>query len=788
MAIDKQVQPQPLPTEIPTDGPIEIELELPMQEGEEFADVLEMPQGENFSENLADALDQDVLGMLSTELVRLYEEDKESRKDWYDAFSKGLDLLGIKSQERTQPFQGASGVDHPILAEAVTQFQAQAYKELLPPGGPVQVQVVGDQNPEISTQSTRVKEFMNYQISHVMEEYDPEMDSMLFYLPLSGSAFKKIYFDMMLDRAVSEFVKAEDLVVSYSTTDLSTSPRVTHVMNMTKNDLLKMQLNGTYSDVDLMQNPGSVVPNEVQEKIEELEGLTGTYTENNELYTILEMHVDLRLTEIEDHGFACPYIVTVCEDMNQILAIRRNWEEGDTLYKKVDYFVQYKFLPGLGFYGFGLIHMIGGLTKSVTAILRQLIDAGTLANLPAGFKARGMRIQGEDEPLQPGEFRDVDVAGATIKDSLLPLPYKEPSAVLSQLLGLLVDSGRRFASIADMQIGDVGSQQMPVGTTIAMLERGTKVMSAIHKRLHFAQKKEFKLLAKVYSKYLPPEYPYMTEGGQQVVMAQDFDDRIDVLPVSDPNIFSMAQRVLIAQQQLQMAQAAPEIHNLQEAYRRVYEALEIKNPQTLFKQEQQVPPRDPISEEQAAMMGQPIKAFEWQDHEAYIAAHSSFMQNPMSQQNPMVGQTLSANIQEHQSMLYKLQIEESMGQPLPPLDQLQQMPPEQSQQIMNEIAQAATKATAEVTGKAQALAKAEELQRLDPVIELQKAEIKQKAEASDQKTETERQRIESQEAIAEMKIAADREKNVQSSILEADRTYADILNTVREADERTRGE
>jgi hypothetical protein len=339
-----------------------------------------------------------------------------------------------------------------------------------------------------------------------------------------------------------------------------------------------------------------------------------------------------------------------------------------------------------------------------------------------------------------------------------------------------------------MQVGDIGSQQLPVGTTIAMLERGTKVMSAIHKRLHFAQKKEFKLLAKIYSKYLPPEYPYMTEGGQQVVMAKDFDDRVDVLPVSDPNIFSMAQRVLIAQQQLQMAQAAPEIHNLQEAYRRVYEALEIKNPQTLFKQEPQVPPRDPISEEQAAMMGQPIKAFEWQDHEAYIAAHSSFMQNPMAQQNPMVGQTISANIQEHQSMLYKLQIEEAMGQPLPPLEQLQQMPPEQAQQIMNQIAQAATQATAEVTGKAQALAKAEELQRLDPVIELQKAEIKQKAEASDQKTETERQRIESQEAIAEMKIAADREKNVQSSILEADRTYADILTTVREADERTRGE
>jgi len=786
MAIDKQLPV--MNGEAPLAGtplPVEIELELP--DGEEMMQE-EMPQAPQFNENLADFLDDSVLNPLASELVGMYEDDKESRQDWYEAFTKGLDLLGIKSQERTQPFQGASGVDHPILSEAVTQFQAQAYKELLPPGGPVQVQVVGGHNPEIVSQSTRVKEFMNYQITHVMEEYDPEMDSMLFYLPLSGSAFKKVYFDTMLNRAVSEFVKAEDLVVSYSTTDLSTSPRVTHVMNMTKNDLLKMQLNGTYSDIDLMQNPGAISPNDVQEKMEELEGLSSTYAENNELYTILEMHVDLRLSEIEDHGFACPYIVTICEDMNQILAIRRNWEEGDELYKKLDYFVQYKFLPGLGFYGFGLIHMIGGLTKSVTAILRQLIDAGTLANLPAGFKARGMRIQGEDEPLQPGEFRDVDVAGATIKDSLLPLPYKEPSAVLSQLLGVLVDSGRRFASIADMQVGDIGSQQLPVGTTIAMLERGTKVMSAIHKRLHFAQKKEFRLLSTLYAKYLPPEYPYMTEGGQQVVMAQDFDDRVDVLPVSDPNIFSMAQRVMIAQQQLQMAQAAPEIHNMQEAYRRMYEALEIKNPQTLFKEQQQVPPRDPISEQQAAMMGQPIKAFEWQDHEAYIEAHSSFVQNPMAQQNEMVVQMISSNIQEHQSMKYRLEVEEAMGQPLPPLEELQQMPPEQAQQIMNEIAQSATQATAEVTGRAQAVAEAEEKAKMDPIIELQKAEIRQRAIASEQKREVEKDKIESQEAIAEMKIAADREKNVQSSILEADRTYADILNTVREADERTRGE
>ena len=791
MAIDKQVQPMESP--IPMDdfnGPMEIELELLGEEGEMLSEEMPVEQGPQFNENLADFLESDVLNTLSSELTALYSEDKESRQDWYDSFRKGLDLLGIKQEERTQPFQGSSGVNHPLLAEAVTQFQSQAYKELLPPGGPVQVQVVGEHNPEVISQSTRVKEFMNYQISHVMEEYDPEMDSMLFYLPLSGSAFKKIYFDMMLDRAVSEFVKAEDLVVSYSTTDLSTSPRVTHVMTMTKNDLLKMQLNGTYSEVELM-DPGLIETNEVQEKMEELEGINPSYAENNELYTILEMHVDLRLTEIEDHGFACPYIVTICEDMNQILAIRRNWEEGDQLYKKVDYFVQYKFLPGLGFYGFGLIHMIGGLTKSVTSILRQLIDAGTLANLPAGFKARGMRIQGEDEPLQPGEFRDVDVAGATIKESLLPLPYKEPSAVLSQLLGILVDSGRRFASIADMQVGDIGSQQLPVGTTIAMLERGTKVMSAIHKRLHFAQKKEFKLLAKTYAKFLPAQYPYVTQGGQQIVMAQDFDERVDVLPVSDPNIFSMSQRVMIAQQQLQMAQAAPDIHNLKEAYRRMYEALEIKNPETLFKPEPEVPevpPRDPISEQQAAMLGQPIKAFEWEDHEAYIAAHSSFIQNPMVSQNQNAVQMISANIQEHQAMLYKIQIEEAMGQPLPPLEELQKMPPEQSQQIMNEIAQAATQATAQVTGRAEAMAKAEEIERMDPIIELQRAEIRQKAVAADQKAEVDREKIESQEAIAEMKIAAQREKDVQSSILEADRTYADILNTVREADERTRGE
>ena len=782
MAVEKGVTlPLGEVDEIPPFAEEDIEIELE-DDGSAVVDFMpeEQTPETGFQDNLAEYLDEISLGKLSSDLIGLYEEDKESRSEWYNAFAKGLDLLGIKQEERTQPFEGASGVNHPLLSEAVTQFQSQAYKELLPAGGPVTVQTIGDDNEEVTKQAQRVKEFMNYQITHVMEEYDPEMDSLLFYLPLSGSAFKKIYFDTMLNRAVSHFVKAEDFIVSYATTDLFNSPRHTHVMTMTENDLRKMQMNGMYLE---MQMTGAGVPeeNQVKEKIDRIDGVTPNYAENNDMYTLLEMHVDLTLLEIEDHGFACPYIVTICKDTNKILSIRRNWEEGDELYNKVDYFVQYKFLPGLGFYGFGLIHMIGGLTKSVTSILRQLIDAGTLANLPAGFKARGMRIQGENEPIQPGEFRDVDVAGATIRDSLMPLPYKEPSTVLAQLLGVLVDSGRRFASITDMQMGDMGSQEMPVGTTVAMLERGTKVMSAIHKRLHFAQKKEFRLLGKLYSKYLPEQYPYAMPGGQNVIMAQDFDERIDVLPVSDPNIFSMAQRVMIAQQMLQMAQAAPEIHNLPEAYKRMYNALEIKNVESLFQQQQEVPPRDPISEEQAALLGQPIKAFEWQDHEAYVAAHSSFIQNPMVQQQPQVAQMISANIQEHQAMLYKQQVEQAMGQPLPPLEQ---MTPE----IMNQIAQAAAQATAEVTGKAKAVQEAVELQRIDPVIEVQREEIAQRAQKDATQAQLDAEKIISNEAIAEMKIAADREKTLIQAKQEADRTFADNLKQVREADTKSRGE
>jgi hypothetical protein len=730
--------------------------------------------------NLALVLDPSDLDEISGELIAAFEEDKESRDEWLQTFSDGLDLLGIKSEERDTPFPGASGVTHPLLAEAATQFQAQAYKELLPANGPVSTKMVGLDTPEIEAQCKRVKEYMNYQITEVMEEYDPDMDSLLFYLPLAGSAFKKVYFDSLLGRATSAFVKAENLVVSYDTTNLETSPRTTHVITMTGNDIRKMQLNGVYRDFDI-GSAGEPDYNEAKDKLDELQGLSRPTSDYNE-YTLLEVHVDLELEGVDEYEYGVPYIVTILEDSGEILAIRRNWAMEDELFRKKEYFIHYKFLPGLGFYGFGLIHMIGGLTKSATSILRQLIDAGTLSNLPAGFKARGMRVQGEDQPLRPGEFRDVDVPGGTIRDALMPLPYKEPSSVLSQLLGVLIDSGRRFANIADMQVGDIGSQQLPVGTTVAMLERGTKVMSAIHKRLHYAQKKEFRLLAGVFSRSLPPSYPYAVEGAPSEIKQSDFDDRVDIIPVSDPNIFSMAQRVMLAQQELQMAQAAPQIHNLREAYKRMYEALEVKNIELLLPPQEEVPPRDPVSEQQAAIMGQPIKAFEFQNHDAYITAHTAFLQNPMMQQNPVSLQAIQANIQEHTSMVYKQQIEQALGQQLPPLEQIQ------DPQVMNEIALAAANATQQVTGQQQALVEAQQNAQIDPVVELKREEIAQRAQADTLRSQVDIAKIESQEAIAEMKVAQDREEALLKAQSDNNKTYGQILKDVRSADTNTKGE
>ena len=733
--------------------------------------------------NLAETLDPSDLSTLASELLDAYDSDKDSRKDWLETFTNGLDLLGIKTSEREEPFPGATGVHHPLLAEAATQFQAQSYKELLPPGGPVKTRAMGAETPEIMAQSQRVKEFMNYEITEVMKEYDPEMDSLLFYLPLAGSAFKKVYYDNLLGRATSRLVKAENLVVAYETTDLETSPRFTHAMTMTGNDLKKLQMNGTYRETEIGDADADLDYNEAKEKIDELQGLSPSMTDYDE-YSVLEMHVNLELSEDDEYGFAVPYVVTILEEKNEILSIRRNWEEEDQLYGKKEYFVHYKFLPGLGFYGFGLIHMIGGLTKSATSILRQLVDAGTLSNLPAGFKARGMRIQGEDEPLRPGEFRDVDVPGGVIRDALMPLPYKEPSNVLSQLLGTIIDSGRRFASIADMNVGDIGSQQLPVGTTVAMLERGTKVMSAIHKRMHYAQKKEFRMLANIFSKSLPPVYPYDVPGASREVKSTDFDAKVDILPVSDPNIFSMAQRVMLAQQELEMARAAPELHDLREAYKRMYEALEVKNIDGLLPPQAEVPARDPITEQQSALTGQPIQAYIFQNHDAYITSHSSFLQNPMVQQNKTAQTTIQANIQEHQAMKYKQEIEQAMGQPLPEMGE-GEMPPE----VMNQIATQAAQATQQVTGQAQALAEAEQIKaqqaQVQPLVQLKQAEIEQKSQNDQARAQIDVAKIQSTEAIAEMKIAQQREDSLMKEKGEMRKDYRDILKDVRDSDNNT---
>lgn len=608
--------------------------------------------------NLAELIDEAYRGELSTELVGSYQEDLESRSEWEETYTKGLDQLGIKHEERSQPFEGASGVTHPLIAESVTQFQAQAYKELLPAGGPVQTQVIGLQDVGREEQAARVKDFMNYQITEVMQEFDPDMDQLLFYLPLSGSTFKKVYYDPARNRAVSSFVPAQDLVVPYAASDLHTASRVTHVLRMNSNEVRKMQVAGIYRDVELIKQDTEI--DEVRQKVDELQGTQKTYSDD--IFTILEMHVDLDLEGFEDMspmgeptGIALPYIIAIDEGSGEVLSIRRNFEEGTELAKKIQYFVHYRFMPGLGFYGFGLIHMIGGLGRAATSILRQLIDAGTLANLPAGFKARGVRVRNDDEPLQPGEWRDIDAPGGNIRDSIIPLPYKEPSGTLAQLLASLVEGGRRFVTLADQKTGDANSQA-PVGTTVALLERGMKVLSAIHKRLHYAQKQEFRILARIFKENLPPEYPYEVAGGQKNVKAQDFDDRVDVIPVSDPNIFSMAQRVTLAQTQLQLAQSNPQIHNLHAAYRRMYQALEIQNIDEVLPPPPQPEPLDPAIENARALMGEVLTTFPEQDHDVHMRMHMGFMKTPLVSTSPQVMGIFYAHIMEHISQKARMSI------------------------------------------------------------------------------------------------------------------------------------
>ena len=719
-----------------------------------------------FGSNLAEFMTEDDLMNVSSELLGKFEDDKSSRKDWEETYTKGLDLLGFKYDERSQPFQGASGVTHPVLAEAVTQFQAQAYRELLPAGGPVRTQIIGKEDLPKQQQAERVQEFMNYQIMHVMEEYDPELDQMLFHLPLAGSAFKKVYLDNNLGRPVSKFVPADDLVVPYTATDLQSSERVTHIIKRSLNEVKKMTVSGFYRDIDLQV---STEEDRVLDKERDLSGVSKTgYEDDN--YTLLEIHTDLDLPGFEnDSGIKLPYIVTIDEGSGKVLSVYRNYRQNDPLFRKDQYFVHFKFLPGLGFYGFGLVHMLGGLSRTATAALRQLIDAGTLANLPAGFKARGLRIRDDDNPLQPGEFRDVDAPSGDLRAGLLPLPYKEPSQTLFSLLGFVVQTATRFATVADQKIGENLGANAPVGTTMAMMERGTKVMSAIHKRLHYAQKIEFQLLSQIFAEFLPSMYPYEVEGGPPQIKQQDFDGRVDILPVSDPNIFSVAQRVVMAQTQLQLAQSNPRSHNLYEAYRRMYTALGVTDVNAILPPPQQPSPTDPGLENAMSLKARPLKAFPQQNHDAHINAHRAFMSSALVKSNPVVMSILSSHIFEHTALQAREVVTQKYAEQVHQLQaQIQQMAaPEQEQEIQAQIQQLQTQIESEIAeliNQTTTQMITEEQEALsadtdDPLIRLKEQELQLRAmemqrkdEELDKKLNVERERIQSGKEIAQDRI------------------------------------
>ena len=712
-----------------------------------------MQTNEHFS-NLAEVMDDQYLAELGTNLFDKYTEYKESRGDWEDTYREGLNLLGFKYERRTEPFRGASGVNHPVLAEAVTQFQAQAYKELLPADGPVRAQILGDVTNQKQDQAHRVKDFMNYQIMDQMPEYEPEFDQMLFYLPLSGSTFKKVYYDDLLGRAVSKFVQADDLIVPYSANSLEDAEAIVHVLRMSENEIRKQQVSGFYKDIELGQPP--VVENQVKDAERRLEGISKDGNQQDQ-FVILEMHVDLDLEGFEDMGqdgeptgIKLPYIVTILESTNEILSIRRNYTPDDPTKEKIKYFVQYKFLPGTGFYGFGLIHMIGGLTRTATSALRQLLDAGTLANLPAGFKTRGIRIRDDAQPLQPGEFRDVDAPGGNIKDQFMQLPFKGPDQTLLQLMGVVVQAGQRFASIADAQVGDM-NQQAAVGTTVALLERGSRVMSAIHKRLYVGLKTEFKLLAEVFKTYLPPEYPYDVPGATRQVKVADFDEKVDILPVADPNIFSQTQRISMAQMELQLAQSNPQIHDLYQAYRSMYEAVGVKNINAILPPPQQPQPIDPALEEIAAMGMKPFQAFPGQDHKAHIDSHLNFMQSNMVQNSPAIMGALQKNILERISLMAQEQIQLEFQEELAQAQQMQQMLQQQpqNQQLNQQVTQLTNTINARKAVLIAEMVKdymAEEEKIVnelgsDPLIKLKSRELDLKAKADEAKKDYDQGRI-----------------------------------------------
>jgi hypothetical protein len=701
--VDKALPNVEQTIKIPSPEELQVELEQTQKEPQAPVDVqtnedgsvdinfdpsqVNLEQSQDHFSNLAELLPDNILAPIGQELAANYQDYKSSRGDWEKAYTSGLDLLGFKYESKTEPFKGASGATHPVLAEAVTQFQSLAYKELLPAQGPVRTQIIGLPTADREQQAQRVKDFMNYTIMSEMKEYEAEFDQMLFYLPLSGSAFKKVYYDSVMGRAVSKFVPADDLVVPYTATSLEDADAIIHTIKISENELRKQQVGGFYRDIEL--NPAHINESATDKKERELDGTRKGKDEK--MYSLLECHVNLDIdgfndvtAEGEPTGIKLPYIVTIEEASKEVLSIRRNYEIGDPTKSKISYFVHFKFLPGLGFYGFGLIHMIGGLSRTATSALRSLLDAGTLSNLPAGFKMRGIKMRDESQSIQPGEFRDVDAPGGNLRDAFMTLPFKEPSQTLLALMGVVVQAGQRFASIADLQVGD-GNQQAAVGTTVAMLERGSRTMSAIHKRLYASMKKEFSLLARVFKLYLPPIYPYDVIGGQRQIKQLDFDDRVDILPVADPNIFSQTQRISLAQTEMQLAASNPAIHNQYEVYRNMYEALGVKDIDLILKKPQPPTPKDPALEHIDALAGKPFQAFPGQDHQAHITAHLNFLQTNMVRNAPMVGAAIQKNILEHISLMAQEQIELEFREELPRLAMMMrqaQMNPQMQREAM----------------------------------------------------------------------------------------------------------
>ena len=740
-----------------------------------------------FGDNLAEVLDDGYLSLLSKELGQAVEDDDEGREEWKKVYEEGLTLLGINYEDRTEPFEGSTGVTHPVLNEAVTQFQAQAYKEMLPPNGPVRSQIIGQVTPEKEQQAERVKHYLNYYITTEMEEYDPEYDQMLYYLGYGGSTFKKVYYDADLQRAVSPVIYPNDLIVPYHARDIRTAERVTHVLKLTPNDLRKQQVSGFYRDIEL-QEPTEAERDEVEEKVDKITGIEPS--SKPDVYRLYEIHTNLDLEGFEDvgpdgepTGVMLPYIVTMNADTGDILAIRRNYDQQDPKKRKQQYFVHYKFLPGLGFYGFGLVHLLGNLSRSSTSILRQLIDAGTLSNLPAGFKAKGLRIQDEGSLLQPGEWRDVDAPGGSLRESLLPLPYKEPSATLMQLLGFCISAAEKFVGTKDLGMTD-SNQEMPVGTTIALLERGSRVLSAVHKRLHYSQKQELKLLTNVIRDTVRA-YPYDVAGGREIA-AKDFDDRIDIVPVSDPNIFSMTQRISLAQEQLRLAQAAPQMHNQYEAYRRMYSALGVQDIDLILPPPAQPQPEGPSMENARAMVipnGAPqLKAFPDQDHQAHIASHIAFIKTPIIQTSPQVYGVLLGHVFEHISLMALQQVTQQamqLQQQAPPMinPQTGQMmpPPPPPPELLQRAA-----ATAEAQLISAIMQQLSPEQSEDPLVKLQQRDLDIREQAVKLKAEEAALRIDLDERKLEAKQAE--EQNRRSSNEDVQQLRANVsIARAREA-------